>query len=243
MLNCIVGSAVNKRCSSRRKFIGRERSRIQLRSHSSKPRACSTKEDSVHVSAWGRAVATTHQQNWKLRGRQKAGTGLAHLLSAANQPSSSVSLPTPKHTPPHSLPSQACFPLAGDSVAPSNINRSQCQSLSCFRLFVTPWTAARQGPLSVEFSRILEWVAISALQGFFSTRGYNLGLRHCRQIVFNPLSHQGNRKTSGKGKNTSTVIWTDGTFCARDTDALGPSPLGLAAGEEGRLGAISERPG
>ena len=39
-----------------------------------------------------------------------------------------------------------------------------------------------QAPLSVEFSRILEWVAISALQGFFSTQGYNLGLLHCRQI-------------------------------------------------------------
>ena len=182
MLNCIVGNAINRRCFSRRKFIGRERARIQLRSHSSKPRACSTKEDSVQVSAWGRAGAPTHQQNWKLRGCQKAGKALAHPLPQANQPSSSVSLSTPKHTSPHSPPSQACFPLAGDSVAPSNLNRSQCQSLSCVRLFVTPWTAACQAPLSVEFSRILEWVAISALQGFFSTQGYNLGLLHCRQI-------------------------------------------------------------
>ena len=104
-------------------------------------------------------------------------------------------------------------------------------------------TVGRDSETVTEQEEAKRWVAISALQGFFSTRGYNLGLRHCRQIVFNPLSHQGNRKTSGKGKNTSTVIWTDGTFCARDTDALGPSPLGLAAGEEGRLGAISERPG
>ena len=28
-----------------------------------------------------------------------------------------------------------------------------CVSLSCVRLFVTPWTTAHQAPLSVEFSR------------------------------------------------------------------------------------------
>ena len=148
----------------------------------------------------------------------------------------------PRPAPRHTLPSQACFPLAGESVAASNRNRAQCQSPRRVRLFVTPRTAARQAPLSVEFSRILEWVAISALQGFISTQGYNLGLLHCRQIFFfffNPLSHQGNPKTRGKGKNKSTVIWTDGSsYCARDMGALGPSPLGLSAGEEGRLGGI-----
>ena len=150
-----------------------------------------------------------------------------------------LSRPTPKCTPPHSLPSQACFPFAEESVAASNRNRAQCQSPRRVRLFVTPWTAARQAPLSVEFSRILEWVAISALQGFFSTQGYNLGLLHCRQIFINPLSHQGNPKTRGKGKNKSTVIWTDGnSYCARDMGVLGPSPLGLSAGEEGRLARI-----
>ena len=28
------------------------------------------------------------------------------------------------------------------------------------RLFVTPWTVAHQAPLSMEFSRILEWLSI-----------------------------------------------------------------------------------
>ena len=102
-----------------------------------------------------------------------------------------------------------------------------------------PMDYSPPGSSVLEFSRILEWVAISPLQGFFSTQGYNLGLLHCRQIFFNPLSHQGNPKTSGKGKNKSTVIWTDGSsYCARDTDMLGPSPLGLTAGEEGRLRGI-----
>ena len=36
---------------------------------------------------------------------------------------------------------------------------------SCVWLFVTLWTIAHQAPLSMEFSRILEWVAI------FSSRG------------------------------------------------------------------------
>ena len=31
---------------------------------------------------------------------------------------------------------------------------------SCVRLFVTPWTVAHQAPLSMEFSRILEWLSI-----------------------------------------------------------------------------------
>ena len=37
------------------------------------------------------------------------------------------------------------------------------KSLSCARLFVIPWTVARQAPLSMGFfqARILEWVAIS----------------------------------------------------------------------------------
>ena len=39
--------------------------------------------------------------------------------------------------------------------------------LNCVRLFVTPWTVARQAPLSMEFSRqeILEWVLISFSEG------------------------------------------------------------------------------
>ena len=35
--------------------------------------------------------------------------------------------------------------------------RVHTQSLSCVRLFVTPWTVARQAPLSMEFSRQEYW--------------------------------------------------------------------------------------
>ena len=43
-----------------------------------------------------------------------------------------------------------------------------CASLlSCVRLFLTPWTAARQAPLSMGIlqARILEWVAMPSSRG------------------------------------------------------------------------------
>ena len=38
-------------------------------------------------------------------------------------------------------------------------------------------------------ARVLEWVAISCSRGFFPTQGLNLGLLHCRQILYH-LRHQ-----------------------------------------------------
>ena len=38
-------------------------------------------------------------------------------------------------------------------------------------------------------ARILEWVALSLLQGIFPTQGSNPGLLHCRQILYQ-LSHK-----------------------------------------------------
>ena len=39
-------------------------------------------------------------------------------------------------------------------------------------------------------ARMLEWVSRSLLQGIFSTQGSNLGLPHCRQILYQ-VSHRG----------------------------------------------------
>ena len=39
-------------------------------------------------------------------------------------------------------------------------------------------------------ARILEWAAISFSRGIFLTQGSNLGLLHCRQILYH-LSYQG----------------------------------------------------
>ena len=41
---------------------------------------------------------------------------------------------------------------------------------SCVRLFVTPWTVAHQAPLSMEFSRILEWVAMPSFRRSSQTK-------------------------------------------------------------------------
>ena len=38
-------------------------------------------------------------------------------------------------------------------------------------------------------ARVLEWVAISFSRGISLTQGSNLGLPHCRQILY-PLSYQ-----------------------------------------------------
>ena len=44
---------------------------------------------------------------------------------------------------------------------------------SCVRLFATPWTVARQAPLSVGFSRQQYWSGLqyALLQGIFPTQG------------------------------------------------------------------------
>ena len=57
-------------------------------------------------------------------------------------------------------------------------------------LFATPWTVARQAPLSMGFFR--QEYAVDChflLQGTFLTQGSNLGLLNCRQILY-PLNHQ-----------------------------------------------------
>ena len=66
------------------------------------------------------------------------------------------------------------------------------QSLSPVRLYVTPWTVARQTPLSMGFPTkgILEWVVIPSSRGIFLTRRWNLRLLHWQADTL-PLSHLG----------------------------------------------------
>ena len=55
---------------------------------------------------------------------------------------------------------------------------------------VTPWTVARQVPLSMGFSRQKYWSGQPfPSPGVFPTQGSNPGLLHCRQILYH-LSHQ-----------------------------------------------------
>ena len=46
-------------------------------------------------------------------------------------------------------------------------------------------------------ARILAWVAISFSEDFPPTKGLNLGLLHCRQVLYQ-LSHEGNQKENYK---------------------------------------------
>ena len=58
--------------------------------------------------------------------------------------------------------------------------------------FVTPWSVARQTPLSMGFPRQGYWSGCHfLLQGIFPTQEWNPGLKHCGQTPYR-LSHRGN---------------------------------------------------
>ena len=66
--------------------------------------------------------------------------------------------------------------------------------------FVIPWTIALQVPLSMEFSRKEYCRGLPfPFPGIFLTQGLNLGLLHCRQILYH-LSHQGRQRMKVGGK-------------------------------------------
>ena len=57
-------------------------------------------------------------------------------------------------------------------------------------VFVTPWTVAHQDPLSIVFSRQEQRSGLPfPYPGDLPNPGLNLGLLHCRQILYH-LSHQ-----------------------------------------------------
>ena len=59
------------------------------------------------------------------------------------------------------------------------------KSLSRVWLFATPWTIAYQAPLSMGFSSKSTGVGCHfLLQGIVPTQGSNLGLLHCRQVLY-----------------------------------------------------------
>ena len=76
------------------------------------------------------------------------------------------------------------------------------KSLSHVQLFATPWTIAYQAPPSMGFSRQEYWSELPfLLQGIFPTQGLNLGVSHCRQMLY-LLNYQGNPK-KGNAKECS----------------------------------------
>ena len=84
---------------------------------------------------------------------------------------------------------------------------SEVKSFSRVRLFVTPWTAVCQAPLSMGFSRQEYWSGFPVpSQWIFPIQGPNLGLPHCRQILYQ-LSHQGSSLGSFLCPNLSWSLW------------------------------------
>ena len=67
-------------------------------------------------------------------------------------------------------------------------------------------------------ARILEWVAFP-FQGIFLTQGSNLGLPHCRQMLYH-LSHEGNLKP------ILLCIHVQSLSCVRLCDPMDGSPPG-----------------
>ena len=71
------------------------------------------------------------------------------------------------------------------------IMKKKVKSLSGVRLFVIPWTIARQAPPSMGFPRQESGVGCHfLLQGIFWTQESNPSLPHCRQTLYR-LSQQG----------------------------------------------------
>ena len=103
--------------------------------------------------------------------------------------------------------------------------KSKWKSLSCVRLFATPWTVARQAPLSMKFCRPDIGVGShSLLQGIFPTQELNQGVLHCRWILYQ-LSYQG--RALEHWNSVSIKHWlplphSDHphlTFCPHETDS------------------------
>ena len=85
------------------------------------------------------------------------------------------------------------------------------RSLSCVWLSAPSWTVALQTPLSMGNSpgKNTGVGSHSLLQGIFPTQGWNLGLLHCRQILYH-LSHQ-----EARGQ----------LFCTTEASTSGPTGL------------------
>ena len=78
-------------------------------------------------------------------------------------------------------------------LVPSSISVWWWKLLCCVRLSATPWTVARQPPLSMGFSRQEHWSGLPFPSPgmIFPTQGSNLGFLHCRQsLSFEPPGNQ-----------------------------------------------------
>ena len=141
-----------------------------------------------HPECWGgSSMAEGREETGK---KAKKGPHSFWLHSAGSLPkplgvlNSGISLSGPRG------PSKASS--AKPTPAPSLHRLRVCcaESPNRVRLFATPWTVARQAPLSMGFFRQEYWSGCHALlQGIFPIQGSNPDLPHGRRILY-CLSHQ-----------------------------------------------------
>ena len=118
--------------------------------------------------------------------------------------------------------------------------------LSRVWFFETPWTVAHQAPLYMGFSRQEYWSGLPfLLQGIFLIQWLNLGLLHCRRILYY-LSHKGNPCMSEnlvKGQTSAqcTLMPFPGPFNSFAAAVVSASPS--REGSEGRACRAGRPPG
>ena len=77
---------------------------------------------------------------------------------------------------------------------------------SCVQLFDTPWTVAKQAPLSMGFSRQYYWSGLPfPSPGDLPDPGIELGIPHCRQTLYH-LSHHSHNVKYGFNHNKHTTL-------------------------------------
>ena len=78
---------------------------------------------------------------------------------------------------------------SGHMIACRSLANRKWKSVSCVWFFAIPWTVAHQALLSMEFSKQEYWSGLPfPSPGGLLNAGLNLGLPHCRQILYH-LSH------------------------------------------------------
>ena len=94
---------------------------------------------------------------------------------------------------------------------------NRVKSLSHVRLFAIPWTVAYNAPPSMGFSRQEYWSGLPfPSPGDLPNQGLNLGLPHCRQMLYH-LSHQGSQRTEVTSEKTECL------YNARYLSKFGPA--------------------
>ena len=165
------------------------------------------------------------QDGWKPSGHL---SGVEWVLPLAAPPVATLSLASlsdpagwerapGQRTDANKCEEQSCGKVNNEQVNTHTFYSLHLKSHSCVWLFATPWTVQ-----SMEFSRPEYWSgSFSLLQGIFPTQGSNLGLLHCRWILYQ-LSHKGSPRI---------LEWVVYSFSRRSSQPRNQTWVSCIAGE------------